>query len=144
MGRLGAPWVMSKEAYEASLTKDEIIRRILALHPGVLARQGTSSSHPPHVPSLIGIEDIKYLDATWANVTIEGVKAAVRSRTARICASTVYTPKARPGSNLVVKSFLVQALYTTTAPLDSSGAADNTPQMWRILHSNNLIFPLLL
>jgi hypothetical protein len=60
----GAPWILSKEAFEASLTKDEIIRRDLALGPGVLGRQGTSSSHPPHIPSLIGIHDIKYLDAT--------------------------------------------------------------------------------
>ena len=60
----GAPWVMTKEAYAASLTKDELIRQLGARHPGVLARQGTSSSHPPHIPSLIGVEDIKYLDAT--------------------------------------------------------------------------------
>jgi hypothetical protein len=62
--RFGAPWVMSKQAFEESLTKDEIIRQLAAQHPGVLARQGTSLSHPPHIPSLIGIDDIKYLDAT--------------------------------------------------------------------------------
>ena len=60
----GTPWVMSKEEFEASLTKDELVRQLAARHPGVLARQGTSSSHPPHIPSLIGIQDIKYLDAT--------------------------------------------------------------------------------
>jgi hypothetical protein len=31
---------------------------------GVLSRQGTSAVHPPHIPSLIGVQDIKYLDAT--------------------------------------------------------------------------------
>ncbi len=60
----GAPWIMSKEAFQASLTKDELIREFAALHPGVLSRQGTSRSHPPHIPSLIGIQDLKYLDAT--------------------------------------------------------------------------------
>jgi mono/diheme cytochrome c family protein len=60
----GAPWVMSKEEFEKSLTKEEIIRRAAAAHPGVLARQGTSSSHPPHIPSLIGVQNLNYLDAT--------------------------------------------------------------------------------
>ena len=60
----GAPWIMSKEAFQASYTKDRLIREFAALHPGVLARQGTSRSHPPHIPSLIGIQDLKYLDAT--------------------------------------------------------------------------------
>ena len=32
--------------------------------PGVIERHGTSATHPPHVPSLIGIKDVKYLDAT--------------------------------------------------------------------------------
>ena len=60
----GAPWVRSKEAYEAALTREEYVREVLAQHPGVFPRQGTSFSHPVHVPSLIGIEDRKYLDAT--------------------------------------------------------------------------------
>ena len=55
---------MSKEELRKSLTKDELIRWRAASHPGVIPRQGTSPSHPPHVPSLIGIQDIKYLDAT--------------------------------------------------------------------------------
>jgi CxxC motif-containing protein (DUF1111 family) len=33
-------------------------------YAGVLSREGTSAIHPPHIPSLIGIQDIKYLDAT--------------------------------------------------------------------------------
>jgi len=60
----GAPCIMEKEAFEAEITNDEMIRRLAAAHSGVLARQGTSTSHPPHIPSLIGIEDLKYLDAT--------------------------------------------------------------------------------
>jgi len=60
----GAPWIMGREAFEAEITNDEIIRRLAAAQSGVLARQGTSTSHPPHIPSLIGVEDIKYLDAT--------------------------------------------------------------------------------
>jgi hypothetical protein len=35
-----------------------------AQQPGTFARQGTSALHPVRVPSLIGIADIKYLDAT--------------------------------------------------------------------------------
>jgi hypothetical protein len=60
----GAPWVTTREAFDAALTKEEWVRQLAARHPGVLARQGTSSSHPPHIPSLIGIQDLKYLDAT--------------------------------------------------------------------------------
>jgi Cytochrome c len=60
----GAPWVMSKEAFENSLTNEEVVREAAATRPSVFARQGTSSSHPPHIPSLIGIQDIKYLDST--------------------------------------------------------------------------------
>jgi cytochrome c553 len=60
----GAPWVMGREAFEAENTNDEIIRRLAAARSGVLACQGTSTAHPPHIPSLIGVEDIRYLDAT--------------------------------------------------------------------------------
>jgi mono/diheme cytochrome c family protein len=60
----GAPWIMSKEEFQKSLTKDEYIREAAARRPGVEARQGTSGSHPPHIPSLVGIQDIRYLDAT--------------------------------------------------------------------------------
>ena len=41
-----------------------VARQLAARHPGVLERQGTSMSHPPHIPSLIGVQDRKYLDAT--------------------------------------------------------------------------------
>ena len=60
----GAPWVMSKEEFEKSFTKDEYIRALEAQQPSVFPRQGTSFTHPVRVPSLVGIADIKYLDAT--------------------------------------------------------------------------------
>ena len=41
-----------------------MIRELGANHPGVFARQGTSRSHPVRVPSLIGVQDLTYLDAT--------------------------------------------------------------------------------
>lgn len=60
----GAPWITPRQAFDAELTREELIRRLAARRPGTFGRQGTSSSHPPHVPSLIGIQDIRYLDAT--------------------------------------------------------------------------------
>ncbi len=60
----GAPWAMSKEEFDKWLTKDELIRELQAKRPSVFARQGTSRSHPVRIPSLVGIQDIKYLDAT--------------------------------------------------------------------------------
>ena len=60
----GVPWVMSREEFEAHDTTEEFARELAARHPGVFARQGTSYSHPPHIPSLIGVADRKYLDAT--------------------------------------------------------------------------------
>jgi hypothetical protein len=60
----GTSWLKSKEAFQKSLTRDELVRHLGARTPGVFARQGTSLSHPVHIPSLIGIQDIRYLDAT--------------------------------------------------------------------------------
>jgi hypothetical protein len=60
----GAPWILSQERFFASLNKEMLIRLAEADHPGVIARQGTSATHPPHIPSLIGIEGRRYLDAT--------------------------------------------------------------------------------
>jgi len=58
-----APWVRDpNELY--SQTRAEQIRRSAAMQPGVFGRQGTSSAHPVHLPSLIGVKDLKYLDAT--------------------------------------------------------------------------------
>ncbi len=60
----GAPWIQPKEQFIAFYTKEVLYRLDAADRPGVFARQGTSQTHRPHVPSLIGIQDIKYLDAT--------------------------------------------------------------------------------
>jgi hypothetical protein len=60
----GAPWIQSKEAFAQAMTRDQVVAQLAANHPGVFARQGTSRSHPVHVPSLIGIQDRRYLDAT--------------------------------------------------------------------------------
>jgi hypothetical protein len=63
-GLYGAPWIQTKEEFASSLTKDELISELAAKRPYVLERQGTSRLYPPHVPSLIGIQDLHYLDAT--------------------------------------------------------------------------------
>jgi mono/diheme cytochrome c family protein len=60
----GVPWIMSKEEFERSLTREQLIRELEASRRSVFPRQGTSHSHPVRVPSLVGIQDIKYLDAT--------------------------------------------------------------------------------
>lgn len=62
--KFGAPWVMSRDQFDAYYTKEEVARDLAALRPGVVDRQGTSSSKPVHIPSLIGVQDRKYLDAT--------------------------------------------------------------------------------
>jgi len=48
----------------AHITLEEIVRRTLAVPPGVLEREGTSMKHPVKTPSLIGVADLRYLDAT--------------------------------------------------------------------------------
>jgi hypothetical protein len=61
----GAPWVTKKEDFETSITLEELIhRKEAAARSSVFARQGTSDKYPPKIPSLIGVEDIRYLDAT--------------------------------------------------------------------------------
>jgi hypothetical protein len=60
----GAPWVMAREEFERASTPEEYIRRHSAIQPGVMARHGTSDASPAKVPSLIGLEDIKFLDST--------------------------------------------------------------------------------
>lgn len=54
----------SRQDFEAQYTTEQIALELAGRHSGVLARQGTSFSHPPHIPSLIGVQDRKYLDAT--------------------------------------------------------------------------------
>jgi mono/diheme cytochrome c family protein len=60
----GAPWVMSREEFEAEYTPEAFALLLAAERPGVFARQGTSWSHPVHIPSLIGVQGRKYIDAT--------------------------------------------------------------------------------
>ena len=46
------------------MTLAEILRRLQAQPPGVQNREGASLRHPVKIPSLIRVEDLKYLDAT--------------------------------------------------------------------------------
>jgi hypothetical protein len=56
----GAPWIQPRADFERSLMAIPHADQ----YAGVLSREGTSAIYPPHIPSLIGIQDIKYLDAT--------------------------------------------------------------------------------
>ena len=58
-----APWAANQDAWD-EITLEEIVRRKLALLPGVMDREGASTKHPVKIPSLIGIGDLRYLDAT--------------------------------------------------------------------------------
>jgi hypothetical protein len=60
----GAPWVMKREEFDRTNTVEETIRRHGAMQPGVTARHGTSDTAPSKIPSLIGLQDIQYLDST--------------------------------------------------------------------------------
>jgi hypothetical protein len=57
------PWAPNQDVWD-EITFEEIVRRLRAIPPGVLDREGASLKHPVKVPSLIGIRDIRYLDAT--------------------------------------------------------------------------------
>ena len=59
----GAPWAERPDELYAA-TAFEQIRRLQATQTGVIPREGTSSAFPVHIPSLIGIKEIRYLDAT--------------------------------------------------------------------------------
>lgn len=59
--RFGIPWIQPREEFERSFRE---LTRAEGNLMSTFARQGTSMTHPPHVPSLIGIQDRKYLDAT--------------------------------------------------------------------------------
>jgi hypothetical protein len=61
--RTFAPWAPNQEAWDL-LTFEEVLRRFQAMPPGVLDREATSTRHPVKIPSLIGIGDLQYLDAT--------------------------------------------------------------------------------
>jgi len=60
--KAGAPWVMTRVAFDDWFRIDDLIYARETMPPGVFERQGTDFRHPVHIPSLIGIEDIKYLD----------------------------------------------------------------------------------
>jgi hypothetical protein len=58
-----APWAPNQDDFD-QITLDEIVRRVQAMPPGVVDREGASMKHPVRIPSLIGIGDLRYLDAT--------------------------------------------------------------------------------
>jgi hypothetical protein len=58
-----APWAANQDNWD-HVTQEEIVRRISAMLPGVWEREGTSTKHPVKLPSLIGVGDLRYLDAT--------------------------------------------------------------------------------
>ncbi len=57
------PWAINQDDWER-ITLDEIVRRTVAQVPGVLEREGSSTKHPVKIPPLIGVGDLRYLDAT--------------------------------------------------------------------------------
>jgi hypothetical protein len=59
----GTPWVDNWEIIMGR-TQEEIIAELMACPGGAMARQGMAFDLPIRVPSLIGLEDIKYLDHT--------------------------------------------------------------------------------
>jgi hypothetical protein len=58
-----APWAANQDDWDR-MTLEEIFHRIQSMPTGVLEREGTSTKHPVKIPSLIGIGDLIYLDAT--------------------------------------------------------------------------------
>jgi len=62
--RSAAPWIMSREEFDKVVTVDELVRRKETMQAGIRVREGSGSSHPTHIPSLIGLEKLRYLDST--------------------------------------------------------------------------------
>jgi hypothetical protein len=61
----GTPWLRPDPHLKLQQgTMDEICSYEEAIPPGVVARNGTSPLYPTGVPNLIGIKEIRYLDAT--------------------------------------------------------------------------------
>jgi len=58
---VGVPWLQPREEFDKFFSE---LKRAEGNLMSTFARQGTSLTHPPHIPSLIGIADLKYLDAT--------------------------------------------------------------------------------
>jgi hypothetical protein len=61
-----APWAQNQEDY-SKLTLPDLVHWFNAAQPGVQSRIATGSRHPAKVPSLIGVRDLAYLDATGLN-----------------------------------------------------------------------------
>ena len=60
-----APWLNPSDRLDYDhMSAEEIAATHAAIPGGVFARQGTSVLYPPHIPDLIGIKDLHYLDAT--------------------------------------------------------------------------------
>jgi len=57
-----APWIRPGEY--TRMTAEHRAGLSRNIPPGVFPRQGTSLTHPPRIPSLIGLEGIRYLDNT--------------------------------------------------------------------------------
>jgi len=58
-----APWAANQTDI-SKLTLAETVRRWNAMQPGVAPREGTGWRHPVKIPSLIGVRNLRYLDAT--------------------------------------------------------------------------------
>ena len=65
-GAFSAPWLQSADPYarRKQMSLEEIISSYEAIPPGVLSRQRSSVDHPPRVPDLIGVKEIRYLDSS--------------------------------------------------------------------------------
>ncbi len=57
-----APW--SEESVKKAWSREDLLKTLKKTPPGVMTRQGTGVESPVAVPSLFGIQDIKYLDRT--------------------------------------------------------------------------------
>jgi len=55
------PWIRPDEY--TTMTAEARARLEARIPPGVFPRQGTSLTHPPKIPSLIGIRDVRYFDS---------------------------------------------------------------------------------
>lgn len=63
-----APWIKDDlNARPDHISFEEITSVLEAIPPGACARQGSSIFYPVKIPDLIGVQDIKFLDATGHN-----------------------------------------------------------------------------
>jgi hypothetical protein len=91
---------MSREEFEAHYTPEEVALEIAATCCGALFRQGASSSHPVHIPSLIGVQDRKYLDATGlVRNALSAISCATPSST-KVSIPSPTSATSNPGNGL--------------------------------------------